>query len=65
MDESRNTGDADLALLLLAVAEVVPDDDGRLRDGRAELCESYDRRVSTEALEAAAGGFLLDAVPGI
>ena len=29
-----------------------------------ELCESYDRRVSTEAREVAAGGFLMDAGPG-
>ena len=34
MDESRNAGDADGRLLLLAVAEVVPDDDVRFRDGR-------------------------------
>ena len=38
-DESRNTGDADLPLLLLAVAEVVPDDGVRLRDGR-QSCAS-------------------------
>ena len=30
----------------------------------AELCESFDRRVSTEAREAAVGGLLMDAVPG-
>jgi len=35
MDESRNTGEADVPVLLLAVAEVVPaDDDFRRRDGR-------------------------------
>ena len=39
-------------------------DDVRFRDGRAELCESYGRRMSTEAREAAAGGFVMDAVPG-
>src|SRR6516162_215547 len=34
LDESRNPGEADLALLLLAVGEVVSDEDVRLRDGR-------------------------------
>jgi SEC-C motif len=29
-----------------------------------ELCESYDRSVSTEAREVAGGGFLMDAGPG-
>ena len=38
-DESRNTGDAGLAVLLLAVGEVVPDDDGGLGDGR-QSCAS-------------------------
>jgi hypothetical protein len=33
-DESRTAGDADLELLLLAVAEIVPNDDVRLGDGQ-------------------------------
>jgi hypothetical protein len=36
-DESRTAGDADLELLLLAVAEIVPDDDVGLRDGRQKF----------------------------
>jgi hypothetical protein len=63
-DESRTAGGADLELLLLAVAEIVPDDDAGLLDGPRELCESSDRRVSTEAREVAASGFLMDAGPG-
>ena len=35
---SHNAGDAGLVLLLLAVVEVVLDDDGGLGDGRAEWC---------------------------
>ena len=64
LEESRNIGDADLPQRVLAVATVVPDDDVRLRDGSAELCESYDPRVSTQAREVAAGGSLMDARPG-
>lgn len=62
-DGSRKTGD-DLELLLLAVAEVVPDDDRSTRRRSAELCASYDRRMSTEAPEAAAGGSPMDAARG-
>ena len=62
-DESRNTGDADLALLLLAVAEVVPDDDGGLGDGRQSV-RVVRPGVSTEAREVAAGGFPMDAGRG-
>ena len=55
-DESRNTGDADLPLLLLAVAAVVPDDDVRLRDGR-QSCASPTtrgcRRKREQSLPAA------------
>ena len=56
LDESRHTGDADLPLLLLAVAEIVPDDDVRLRDGR-EGCASRTtrgcRRKREQSLRAA------------
>ena len=41
---SRNTGDADLGALLLAVAEVQPDDDVRLCERSADLCDSHTRR---------------------
>ena len=63
-DESRTAGDADLALLLLA----------RLRSRArrrcptprrsAEVCESYDPRVSTQARAVAARRFLMVAGPG-
>ena len=39
---------------------VAPDDDVRPREPSAEVCESYDPRVSTDAREVAAGGFLTD-----
>ena len=54
-DESRNTGDADLKLLLLAVAEVEPDDDVRLCERSADLCGSHNRRRSAR-LETASRG---------
>ena len=59
-DESRTAGDADLGLLLLARLR------SRARRRRptprrsVEVCESYDPRVSTDAREVAAGGFLTD-----
>jgi hypothetical protein len=63
-DESRTAGDADLALLLLA----------RLRSRArrrcptprrsAEVCESCDPRVSTQARAVAARRFLMVAGPG-
>jgi len=39
----------DLELLLLAVADVVPDDDDRLCERSAYLCDWYDWRPSTQA----------------
>jgi hypothetical protein len=51
-DGSRHTGDADLPMFL-AVAQSRARRQWRLRDGRAEWCGSYDRRVSTEARPAA------------
>ena len=62
-DESHNTGDAGLASLLLAVGEVVPDDDGGLGDGRQSV-RVVRPGVSTEAREVAAGGFPMDAGRG-
>ena len=59
-DESHNTGDAGLASLLLAVGEVVPDDDDGLGDGRQSV-QVVRPGVSTEAREASAGGFPMDA----
>ena len=54
--ESRTAGDADLELLLLAVVELVPDDDVGLRDGR-ERCASRAtrgcRRTREKSLRAA------------
>ena len=58
-DESRTAGDADVRLLLLPVAEIVPDDDIRLRDGR-ERCASPTtrgcRRKREKSLLAASYG---------
>jgi hypothetical protein len=48
LDESRNTGDADLKLLLLAVAEVELDDDVRLCERSADLCGSHNRSVQLD-----------------
>ena len=62
-DESHNAGGAGLVLLLLAVGEVVPDDDGGLRDGRQSV-RVVRPRVSPEAREVAAGGLLMDAGRG-
>jgi hypothetical protein len=55
--ESRDAINADLKLLLLAVAEAVPDDDTRVCDKPADLCDWYNRRASTRAREVTAGGF--------
>ncbi len=38
--ESRTAGDVELELLLLAVAEIVPDDERLTPRRSAELCES-------------------------
>jgi len=65
MDERRHTGDADADLppRLLAVAEVVPDDDGASATVGG-VVRAYDRRVSTEVREVGVCGFLMDAGPG-
>ena len=56
LTRKRSSQTADLALLLLAVAEVVPDDDVRLRDGR-QSCASRTtggcRRKREKSLRAA------------
>jgi hypothetical protein len=55
---------AGVASLLLAVGEVVPDDDGGLGDGWQSVRVVRPQDVSTEAREVAAGGFPMDAGPG-
>jgi hypothetical protein len=63
-DESRHTGVADLPLLLLAVAEVVPDDGGCATVGQSGAGRTAGG-CRRKARAVAAGGFLMDAVPGI
>ena len=67
LDESRNTGDADLRLLLLAVAEVVPDDDVRLRDGRKGCASRATRgcRAKRERSPRAASLWMLAQEPDV
>ena len=57
MDEARNYGRVNLALLLLTVAEVVADQTAIVHDMSADLCASYNPGPSTRAREVTAGRF--------